>query len=64
MNLSDYKKKIIQLIESDITGYQIYKETGVSQYVISQIRQGKRDIDNLSLKTTEKLYSYAIKILN
>lgn len=64
INLSDYKKMIIQLIESDITGYQIYKETGVSQYVISQIRQSKRDIDNLSLKTTEKLYSYAIKILN
>ncbi|MCI2770710.1 hypothetical protein FH181_02885 [Staphylococcus warneri] len=62
--MSDYKKKIIQLIEGDITGYQIYKETGVSQYVISQIRQGKRDIDNLSLKTTEKLYSYAIEILN
>ncbi|MGC9676085.1 hypothetical protein ACOP1M_00395 [Staphylococcus warneri] len=62
--MSDYKKMIIQLIESDITGYQIYKETGVSQYVISQIRQSKRDIDNLSLKTTEKLYSYAIKILN
>lgn len=58
-NLSEYKKMIIELIESDITGYQIYKETGVSQYVISQLRQGKRDIDNLTLNTTEKLYDYA-----
>lgn len=58
-NLSEYKKLIIELIESDITGYQIYKETGVSQYVISQLRQGKRDIDNLTLNTTEKLYDYA-----
>ncbi|PTJ11664.1 hypothetical protein BU044_01320 [Staphylococcus simulans] len=58
-NLSEYKKMIIELIESDITGYQIHKETGVSQYVISQLRQGKRDIDNLTLNTTEKLYDYA-----
>ena len=57
--LSEYKKKIIKLIESDITGYQIYKETGVAQYVLSQLRQGKREIDNLTLNTTEKLYEYA-----
>ena len=58
-NLSEYKKMIIELIESDITGYQIYKETGVAQYVISQLRQGKREVDNLTLNTTEKLYDYA-----
>ncbi len=63
-NLSEYKRKIIELIESDITGYQIHKETGVSQYVISQLRQGKRDVDNLSLNTTEKLYDYQIKLDN
>ncbi|RQM97339.1 hypothetical protein COR53_03535 [Staphylococcus pettenkoferi] len=57
--LSEYKKKIIKLIESDITGYQIYKETGVAQYVLSQLRQGKRKVDNLTLNTTEKLYEYA-----
>ncbi|MDU0429628.1 hypothetical protein QVA60_03895 [Staphylococcus chromogenes] len=62
--MSEYKRKIIELIESDITGYQIHKETGVSQYVISQLRQGKRDIDNLSLNTTEKLYDYQIKLDN
>ncbi|WP_186433781.1 hypothetical protein [Staphylococcus chromogenes] len=56
--MSEYKMKIIKLIESDITGYQIHKETGVSQYVISQLRQGKRDVDNLTLNTTEKLYNY------
>ena len=33
-NMSEYKLKIIELIESDITGYQIYKETGVAQYVL------------------------------
>ncbi|MDU0476208.1 hypothetical protein QVA73_04800, partial [Staphylococcus chromogenes] len=41
-----------------------HKETGVSQYVISQLRQGKRDVDNLTLNTTEKLYNYQIKLDN
>ncbi|HCT1262877.1 hypothetical protein, partial [Staphylococcus aureus] len=47
----------------DITGYQIHKQTGVAQYVISQLRQGKREVDNLTLNTTEKLYSYARQVL-
>ncbi|MGE6359257.1 hypothetical protein, partial [Staphylococcus capitis] len=51
------------LIESDVTGYQIYKDTGISQYVLSQLRQGKRDVDNLTLNTTEKLYAYAKIVL-
>ncbi|MBD3513672.1 hypothetical protein HIL24_00125 [Staphylococcus aureus] len=62
--MSDYKLKIIELIKSDITGYQIHKQkTGVAQYVISQLRQGKREVDNLTLNTTEKLYSYARQVL-
>ncbi|MEX2947716.1 hypothetical protein ABH521_000870 [Staphylococcus warneri] len=61
--MSEYKKKIIKLIESDITGYKIYKATGVSQYVLSQLRQGKRDVDHLTLNTTEKLYEFASEVL-
>ncbi|MEJ7506978.1 hypothetical protein WMA08_02455 [Staphylococcus simulans] len=61
--MSEYKRMIIELIESDITGYQINKETGVAQYVISQLRQGKREVDNLTLNTTEKLYEYSCKVL-
>lgn len=57
--MSEYKKKIIELIESNLTGYEISKKTGVSQYVLSQLRQGKREVDNLTLNTTEKLYEYA-----
>ncbi|WP_256961800.1 hypothetical protein, partial [Staphylococcus argenteus] len=41
----------------------ISKKTGVSQYVLSQLRQGKRELDNLTLNTTEKLYEYANKVL-
>ncbi|MCL7553914.1 hypothetical protein M8396_14615, partial [Staphylococcus aureus] len=29
--MSEYKKKIIELIESNLTGYEISKKTGVSQ---------------------------------
>ncbi|HFJ4854179.1 TPA: hypothetical protein ACGUJ9_001137 [Staphylococcus aureus] len=61
--MSEYKKKIIELIESNLTGYEISKKTGVSQYVHSQLRQGKREVDNLTLNTTEKLYEYANKVL-
>lgn len=62
-NLSEYKKKIIELIESDITGYQVFKDTGLSQTVMSSLRTGKRDVDNLRLGTTEMLYEYACKVL-
>ncbi|EOD7943479.1 hypothetical protein ACJRH1_000447 [Staphylococcus aureus] len=61
--MSEYKKKIIELIESNLTGYEISIKTGVSQYVLSQLRQGKREVDNLTLNTTEKLYEYANKVL-
>jgi len=61
--MSDYKLKIIELIESDITGYQVFKDTGLSQTVMSSLRTGKRDVDNLRLGTTEKLYDYACKVL-
>lgn len=50
---------IQKLIDSDITGYQIFKDTGLSQTVMSSLRTGKRDIDNLRLGTAEKLYEYA-----
>ena len=62
--MSEYKQTIKKLIESNLTGYQIYKSTGISQTVISTLRNGNRDIDNLTLKTTEKLYEYAKVHLN
>ena len=39
-NMSDYKLKIIELIESDITGYKIYKETGGSTIRTFTIKTG------------------------
>lgn len=62
--MSEYKQVIKKLIESDITGYQIYKNTLINQAIISTLRNGKRDLDNLSLKNAEKLYEYAKTHLN
>lgn len=62
--MSEYKQTIIKLIESDISGYQIHKETGLSQTVISGLRTGSRDLENLNLKSAEKLYEYAKTHLN
>ena len=56
--MSEYKQVIKKLIESEITGYQIYKNTLINQAIISTLRNGKRDLDNLSLKNAEKLYQY------
>lgn len=62
INLSEYKKIIEKLFKSNVTGYQISKATGISQNVISGIRNGKRQIDNLTLGTTEKLYDYQMEL--
>lgn len=56
--MSEYKQVIKKLIESEITGYQIYKNTLINQAIISTLRNGKRDLDSLSLKNAEKLYQY------
>ncbi len=61
--MSEYKKKIIELIESNLTGYEISKKNWSFSICTSQLRQGKREVDNLTLNTTEKLYEYANKVL-
>ena len=62
--MSEYKQVIKKLIESEIAGYQIYKNTLINQAIISTLRNGKRDLDNLSLKNAEKLYQYGKTHLN
>ncbi|WP_147640598.1 MULTISPECIES: hypothetical protein [Mammaliicoccus] len=57
------REAIQVLLDSDITGYEIHKETGISQSVISELRRGKRDLGNLSLNYAEKLYYFQRKYL-
>lgn len=54
----DIKKEIQKLLDSDITGYRIYKETGVDQAVISKLRSGERKIEDLTVSTADKLLKF------
>ena len=56
------RKEIEKLLESDVTGYQIEKESGVRQSTISNLRLGKRTLDTLPLATAEKLQKYWRKL--
>ncbi|MCC2250091.1 helix-turn-helix domain-containing protein [Virgibacillus sp. AGTR] len=52
------KEDIRKLIESDITGYKIKKETGISESTISRIRRGQIDIGSITLDNALKLYEF------
>ncbi|MCY1619673.1 hypothetical protein NW117_02720 [Staphylococcus pettenkoferi] len=56
------RETIEKLLRSDISGYRIYKETGISQSRISDLRNGRRKLDNISFANAERLYNYAIQI--
>ncbi|MCI2869442.1 hypothetical protein FH115_07055 [Staphylococcus hominis] len=52
-------KTIEKLIKNtDVSSYQINKDTGVSYGNINAMRRGERSIENLTLKNAEKLYNY------
>ncbi|GHP12707.1 hypothetical protein YK48G_01320 [Lentilactobacillus fungorum] len=55
MNVRD---KIQVIIDSDDSAYQIQQLTGVNSSVIIRLRNNNRSIDNLSLRTVEKLEQY------
>lgn len=52
------RNAIQKLLNSNLSSNSIATQTGVSQAVISKIRNGKRDLGGISLNTAEKLYYY------
>lgn len=46
------------LNDKTISNYRINQDTGVSYGGISELRSGKRKVNNLTLETSEKLYNY------
>ncbi|EIW3410929.1 hypothetical protein MCU99_002164 [Staphylococcus pseudintermedius] len=60
--MTDFKKIIQKLLDSDVSGYKIYKDTGISQARISDLRRGVRELGGISLDTAEKLYNYQKKL--
>ena len=55
------KQQIIWLLEN-VTQYRIAKETGMSQGSLSQLKNGKIKIENLTLKTASTLTELAKKM--
>lgn len=59
---SNIKEGIEALLSSDISGYEIEKRTGISRSTIHYLRIGKRDIDNLSWKSAQKLHNLSLSL--
>ena len=47
--------EIKELLDSNITSYEIGKRSGVSNQVIDRYRKGTNAIENMTLKTAKKL---------
>ncbi|WP_241955811.1 Trp family transcriptional regulator [Staphylococcus chromogenes] len=58
------QESILKLLNSNITSYQIEKETGVSRTTIGRLRNEKNKVSDLTLTTAEKLYLYQKKLEN
>ncbi|MCS4486650.1 hypothetical protein [Staphylococcus americanisciuri] len=52
------RKHIEALLKRNISSNSIATHTGVSQAIISKLRNGKRPIKNLTIETGEKLVRY------
>lgn len=46
------------LNNKEISNYKIKRDTGISYGGISELRNGKSKVKNLTLETTEKFYNY------
>lgn len=66
----DYKmfKKIYEdiqeLFKSDVTTYQISKNTGLTQASLDRYRNGAADIRNMKMSVAEKLYEFKDRLNN
>ncbi|HGO3994634.1 TPA: hypothetical protein ACK1AU_002590 [Staphylococcus aureus] len=61
-NTSKYEviKTIDKLLNSDLSAFNISKETGVDASSIQRIRSGKRSLSRLSLEAGEKLFNFQL----
>ena len=49
------------LLDRNVTGYALWKSTGVSQQAISRLRSGKKRFEDLSVETVEKVQRWLDK---
>jgi len=55
------KDNIQKLLDSDISNYRIYKDTGIAQSTLSDLKNGKTSIDSMRLDNALKLNDYYLK---
>lgn len=55
MDIDEIKNKVM---DSNYSAYDIQKKTGVSTSTIYDLRRGKRNFDNLTIKIIKKLDEY------
>ena len=46
------------LMNKEITGYALWKATGVSQQAISRLRSGKKRFEDLSIETVSEVQAW------
>lgn len=52
-------KEIEELLNSEISSYKISKDSGVAYSLISDYRNGKRKLENMTLQVAKKLIRYS-----
>lgn len=62
VTIDHVKGKVKRLLNSELSSYAISKETGVAVGTIYNVREGKAELENLTLKTIEALYRYALVV--
>ena len=53
--LDKVKQIIIEILDSEISGYSLAKLTGISKSMVSRYRSGQDKIENMTLGTAEKI---------
>ena len=57
-------KEIEELLNSEISTYKIAKYSGVTYSLLSDYRNGKRKIENMTLQVAKKLIRYSEELKN
>ena len=57
-------KEIEELLNSEISSYKIAKDSGVTYSLLSDYRNGKRKIENMTLQVAKKLIRYSEELKN
>lgn len=61
-NTRMFEAEIKKVLDSDLTGYEIQRLTGISRSTIFYLRNGDSAISNLSLKNASRLYELSKSI--